>query len=176
VRYSLHGELVQLVRSERPHLEGAVRQLVIIPRLPSFAAPRKSHPRLPPGGQLGAHGARLLFPAHEKGASGSGIEERVRGIDVVRPDGQLEAREAVLDTHTPRARRRDAPRLLVRLLDRERPPVVVRRAKAVDMPLVLANQIAARSPDGKAYLQRRSPPGVRLERDLRAARLWLRDA
>src|SRR5205823_6407805 len=116
--------------------------------------------------QLRPHGARLLLAPDEERASGRGIEKRVRGIDVVGPDRQLEAAETVLDTHAARARRRDAPRLLVGLLDRELPPVLVDGTQPVHVALVLANEIAARRPNREAHLHRGGTARVGLERDL----------
>jgi len=96
-------------------------------------------------------------------------------IDVVGAHGQLEASQPVLDPDAPGPGRGDAPGVLVHLGHRQRSPVLVHGVQAVDVALVLPDQIAARRPHRQARVHRRGAAGLRLQGDLRAARLRLRD-
>ncbi len=175
VRDALHAKGMGRVRSERAHLERAVHQLVVVLGVPRAVALRERHPGPPFGRRLGAHRAGLVLATDEERARGGRIEEGVRRIDVVGADRQLETTEPVLDADAARSRRGDAPGLLVDLLHRERTAALVHGAQAIDVTLVLADQVAARGPDGQPRLHRRQAAGIRLERDLGAARLWLGD-
>src|SRR5205823_3410144 len=90
------------------------------------------------------------------------LEWAVRQFVVVGPDGQLEAAEAVGDPDPPYPIRADAPGLLVDLLDRELASGIVARRQSVDVPLVLADEVAPRSPDGEPQVDRWLSPGVAL--------------
>src|SRR5438067_438884 len=104
---------------------------------------------------------------------GGRVEEGVRRIDVVGAHGQLEAAEPVLHPHPARPAAGHAPGLPVGLLDLQRPPVLVARDEAVDVPLVLADEVAAGGPHGEPDVQGCRAPRVRFQRDLGTLRLGL---
>ena len=163
------------MRCERTQLERAVRQLVVILRMPGAVALRQGHPGPPLGRRLGAHHARLAFPTHEERARRRRVQEGVGAIDVVRAHGQLEAAEPVLEPDPSGPCRGDAPGLLVHLRHGKRPPVLVERAQAIHVPLVLTDEIAAGRPHREPDIHGRGAAVLGLQRDLRAARLGLRD-
>ena len=99
----------------------------------------------------------------------------MRAIHVVRPHRQLEAVQSVRNAHHPGPVRPDAPGVLVDLLHGKL-AVVRRCAQAVDVPLVLADEIAPRRPDREAHIERVRTPRFDLQVHLHATGFGLLDS
>ncbi len=100
----------------------------------------------------------------------------MRRVDVVGAHGQLEAVDAIRDLNPAGARAIDAPGVLVGLLDRQLAPFAVVRPQAVDVALVLADQVAAGGPHRHAHVQAARVARLDGKLDLDAARFGLRNA
>ena len=93
------------MRPLRPALERAVGELVVVLRLERAVLEGKRVPGAPSRRQLQPHRARLAFASDDERRRGARIQERVRGVHVVRPHRQLEAVQAVRDAYRPRRTR-----------------------------------------------------------------------
>ena len=173
VRHALRREGVRGVRPFRTQLERAVGQLVVILRGVHAIGKRQRRPRPPRLRHLQPHRAWLLLAPDDENRRRTRVQECMRRIDVVGAHRQLEAVQPVRHPHRPRLIRRDAPGVLVHLLDRQLAAVLGARVQAVDMPLVLADQIAPRRPHRQPDVERLratrfereldfDPPGLRL--------------
>ena len=127
-----------------------IHQLVVVGGAIAVAAARQSgqrgHRRPPAARGLDDDLVRALHAAGERHERRRAIDHREVGFHPVGAHAHLARVDPVLHGHRRRAAGRDAPAVLVGLLDRERAAALAGRGHALDVPRVLANQVRARRP------------------------------